>query len=141
MGFSNISGIKWAKAEEKSEFGVGNFDSPESVLQLESVPPSLNFVATPLVHYTGGYRYPFFIMDFDEAHVNVVIDDPLLIFSMTSVLCQAMKRMTQLQGNTRPMFKLLLTLLTITWDWILIDKIPYPAIIPYQHWECEAKSA
>ena len=36
LEFSSISEMKWAKSEEKSEFGVGGFDS------LESVPPSRN---------------------------------------------------------------------------------------------------
>ena len=35
--FSNISKIKWAQSEEKSEFGVRGFDLPESA------PPPVSF--------------------------------------------------------------------------------------------------
>ena len=37
--FINISKIKWPKSEEKSDLGVGGFDSPEFIPPSESVPP------------------------------------------------------------------------------------------------------
>ena len=54
---SNISKIKWAKSEEKSDFGGRSFFDSQS----ESVPRSQKFVATPLTRRLSCHEFFFFV--------------------------------------------------------------------------------